>query len=84
MKELDVNARALLEVTKAVGRVDIMPGYKLFTGKHLSRIYHTDEFQLDTDYFLEAEENGKKYLYPLYGEGNVFEAVNKIEKATGR
>ena len=68
------NARGILEIAKAIGQADVMPGTAVLTGRHLARLSYAD-FELEADYYLSVMEKKKKYLCPLYGDSNPIEAI---------
>ena len=54
-----MNARGLLEIAKATGEADIMPGYKLFTREYLKKGRIVD---LDSTHRAEIAKDGAFHL----------------------
>jgi len=50
-----MNARGLLEIAKATGQADVMPGYKLFTREYLTKGRLVD---LDSTHRVEIAKDG--------------------------
>jgi hypothetical protein len=64
-----MNARGILEITKATGQADIMPGYKLFTREYFTKGRIVD---LDSTHRVEIAKDG------IFHDPFVFVAASEV------